>query len=62
MNLRTLLAILLCGAGTAFAHPGHGTAAAAFSGIHFLTEPDHLLAILAAIVLLALVVRSGARR
>jgi hydrogenase/urease accessory protein HupE len=62
MNLRTLLAIVMSGAGTALAHPGHGTAGESFSWIHFFTEPDHLLMILAAIVVLVLVARSGARR
>ena len=60
--VRTLLTILACGAGTALAHPGHGSAGASFSWIHFFTEPDHLLAILAAVVVLVLIVRSGARR
>jgi hydrogenase/urease accessory protein HupE len=59
---RALLALATAAAGTALAHPGHGTAEATFSWIHFFTEPDHLLALLALVIGVAVLVRSGARR
>jgi hydrogenase/urease accessory protein HupE len=36
-------------AGTAFAHPGHGSPGATTTLTHLLTEPDHVLMLFAAL-------------
>ena len=46
---RVTIAIATLAAGVAWAHPGHGEPGATTTLLHLLTEPDHLLAILAVI-------------
>ena len=46
---QTLLALAALGAGVALAHPNHAEAGTTTTFLHLLTQPDHLLALLAAI-------------
>jgi hydrogenase/urease accessory protein HupE len=44
-----VLALAALGAGMAFAHPNHSEPGSTTTFLHLLTEPDHLLALLAAL-------------
>jgi small neutral amino acid transporter SnatA (MarC family) len=46
-------------AGTALAHPGHASPGATTTIVHLLTEPDHVLMLIAALVVGVIAVRSG---
>ena len=46
---RLILVMLVLASGAALAHPGHGEAGANTTLLHLLTEPDHLLALLAVV-------------
>lgn len=54
-RLRPILvaSILLAAPRMALAHPGHGSDAASWSVLHYLIEPEHLLAVVSAVGLLA---------
>jgi urease accessory protein len=53
--MRNLLFVLFAlGSGPVWAHPGHGQHAHdGFSLIHYLSEPDHVAAIVLVVVLIA---------
>jgi hydrogenase/urease accessory protein HupE len=62
MNLRKTIQRAVIGAASlaaaaAWAHPNHADANATASLLHLLTEPDHLLAILAAVGVVAWAIR-----
>lgn len=56
---QAVLALVALGAGFAFAHPNHAEPGTATTILHLLTEPDHLLAILAAVGVGIWAVRRG---
>jgi hydrogenase/urease accessory protein HupE len=56
----TLGMALLVGS-TAFAHPGHGRGGGDFSALHYLTEPDHALFAITALLAAAVAAGYGAR-
>ena len=46
---QVVLALVALGAGMAFAHPNHSEPGSTTTFLHLITEPDHLLALLAAL-------------
>ena len=58
---QAVLVLAALGAGAALAHPNHAEPGATTTILHLLTEPDHLLMLLAAVVAAFALVPSGKR-
>lgn len=49
---------VLLSASAAWGHPGHGVGGGSTSGLHYLTDPTHMLAVGVAVALLLLAIRA----